>query len=86
MMAKTGIHFWETAVWGKKKVLVNGFHETKDMFGFGVHGILIGTEARHDVEIGNKWSYMTDAEKDKWKENAKKEIINKLSPPNQKVQ
>ncbi len=73
--------FWESGGMSFKKVIKNGFHESKPVVYFCISGQIKGAddlERRHDVTIGNKWAYMSDEEKNDWKNKAKKDIEERL--------
>jgi len=76
------IKFWETGGMATVRKVKNqpkhttGANDLKQVFSFTVHGIF--GENRHDITIGNKWSYMSDDEKLTWKEQAKLEIFTHL--------
>lgn len=72
------IIFWETGGISSKKILKDGHHVSVPIVWFGINGQIKGTDKRHDVSIGNKWSYMTEQEKLDWKEAAKKKITETL--------
>lgn len=75
------IHFWETGGIGKKRIQVKGYHQLKPIQFFGIHGAIKkdGELLRHDVRIGNKWTYLTDEEKVTWIADAKAKITEVLS-------
>lgn len=78
-MTKDDIVFWETGGMVSKKMMQNGFHDKKkQVVGICMSGQIKGTDNRHDVSIGNKWSYLTEQEKTVWKDAAKQKIIDEI--------